>query len=71
MNLSQVQCPVKTIGSDPTTNFLTSMPGIDLSDPSVLGYDFIPDTTHLLQLETPERCAALTIEALETWKLVG
>ena len=71
VDLSQVRCPVKTIGSDPTTNFLTFIPGIDLSELSVLGYDFLPDTTHLLQLETPERCAALSIEALETWKLVG
>ena len=71
VDLSQVQCPVKTIGSDPTASFLRFMPSIDLSELSVLGYDFLPDTTHLLQLETPENCAALTVEALETWGLVG
>ena len=71
VDLSQVRCPVKTIGSDPTTKFLTFMPSIDLSELSVLGYDFLPDTTHLLQLETPEHCAVLTVDALETWDLVG
>ncbi len=28
-------------------------------------YDFLPDTTHFLQLEEPEQCATLAIEFLE------
>ncbi len=57
--------PLRTIGSDPTTRFLTFMPGMDLSGLTALGYDFLPDSTHLLQLEEPEQCAALTVEFLE------
>ena len=71
VDLSRVRCPVKTIGSDPTTNLMAFMPSIDLSELNVLGYDFLPDTTHLRQLETPEHCAALTVEAIETWDLAG
>ena len=71
VDLSRVRCPVKAIGSDPTTNLMAFMPSTDLSELSVLGYDFLPDTTHLLQLETPEHCAALTVEAIETWDLAG
>ena len=71
VDLSRLRCPAKTIGSDPTTNFMAFMPSVDLSELSVLGYDFLPDTTHLLQLETPEHCAALAAEAIETWELVG
>ena len=32
---------------------------------STLHYDFIPDTTHFLQLKDPETCATLTIDFLE------
>ena len=31
-----------------------------------VGYDFIPETTHFLQLEKPEECAALMVAFLAT-----
>ncbi len=54
-------CPVKVIGSDPTVvnSFLPSM---EMPDLMLLDYDFVPETTHLMQLEEPETCAALTQE---------
>ena len=56
-------CPVKVIGSDPTVvnSFLPSM---EMPDLMLLDYDFVPETTHLMQLEEPETCAALTQECL-------
>ena len=32
-------------------------------------YDFIPETTHLLMLEKPDECAALTLEFLESLEI--
>ena len=68
VDLGRVECPVKVIGSDPMTA-LTFMPSTDLAELSDLDYDFLPDATHFLQLEEPEQCVALTIEALESWGL--
>ena len=41
------------------------MPSMGLSDMVKLDYDFIPNASHLLQLEVPEICAELTIDFLE------
>ncbi len=41
------------------------MPTVDLSEILVLDYDFVPDTTHFLQLEEPETCVELMVEFLE------
>ena len=60
----RLDCPTKVIGGDPTVPF-TYMPSMDLSDMVKLDYDFIPDASHLLQLEVPEICAYLTIDFLE------
>ena len=38
-------------------------------DPDLIvkvGYDFVPETTHFLQLEEPEECATLMVEFLAT-----
>ena len=64
VDFSLVRCPVKTIGSDPTTPF-SFFPSIDLRGLVEANYDFLPGTTHFLQLEEPEECAKLTIEFLE------
>ena len=64
VDLAALRCPIKTIGSDPTTPF-SFFPGVDLGELIEANYDFVPDTTHFLQLEEPEQCAALTIEFLE------
>ena len=64
VDLAALRCPIKAIGSDPTTPF-SFFPGADLSDLIDANYDFIPETTHFLQLEEPEQCAALAIQFLE------
>ena len=50
-------CPTKVIGADPTLPF-SYLPTLDLSDVFTVGYDFLPDATHFLQLEQPEQCVA-------------
>ena len=64
-NLDKLGCPTKVIGVDPTLpySFLSTF---DLSDIARLDYDFLPDSTHLLQLEMPEQCAEMVREFLET-----
>ena len=60
---SQVS-PTKVIGADPTLPF-SYLPTLDLSDVFTVGYDFLPDSTHFLQLEQPERCVELMLEFIE------
>ena len=61
---SAFSCPVKVIGGDPTASF-SFLPRRDLGGLTSLDYDFVPDTTHLLQLENPGACAALMMAFLE------
>lgn len=65
VNLDGLHCPTKVIGADPTlpSGF---WPTFDLGHIMTLDYDFLPDATHLLQLEKPEACAAMVREFLET-----
>ena len=65
IDFKSVSCPVKVIGADPTEPF-SFMPSMDLRALTDIDYDFLPETTHFLQLEDPEQCAALTIEFLES-----
>ena len=64
VDFSLVGCPVKAIGSDPTMPF-SFFPSMDLRELVETNYDFLPETTHFLQLEEPEQCARLTIAFLE------
>ena len=64
VDLEKVSCPVKAIGADPTEQY-SFMPSMNLRDLVDLDYDFLPETTHFLQLEDPGKCAALTVEFLE------
>lgn len=65
VDFDAIACPVKVIGSDPTVpnSFL---PSTDMPELMRLDYDFVPETTHLLQLERPRACAASTLEYLAT-----
>ena len=58
VDLSNLPCPTKIIASDPT---MTSAyrPTFNLRHNHTVDYDFIPDSTHLLQLENPKRCERL------------
>ena len=64
-NLETLRCPVKVIGGDPLAPF-SFLPTVDPDMIVKVGYDFIPETTHFLQLEEPEECAALMVKFLAT-----
>ena len=64
VDFATFHCPIKVIGADPTLPF-SYLPTLDLSHILTVDYDFLPETTHLLQLEQPEECAALTREFIE------
>ena len=69
IDLQKISCPVKAIGADPIERF-SFLPSSDLSHLIGLDYDFLPEKTHFLQMEDPERCAAMTIEFLESQSLI-
>lgn len=55
VNVDALSCPVKVIGSDPVMPH-SYMPTVAMNEILALDYDFLPDTTHFLQLEEPEAC---------------
>ena len=63
VDIEKLPCPTKAIGSDPTVPH-SFMPTVDLSELLVLDYDFVPETTHLLQLEAPGVCVHFMLEFL-------
>jgi len=56
-----IACPIKVIGSD-STMLNTFLPSTQVPEQLRLDYDFVPGTTHLLQLEKPEACADLALD---------
>ena len=56
VDIESVHCPIKAIGADPTVPH-SYMPGMDLRKLLLVDYDFVPETTHFLQVEEPEVCA--------------
>ena len=65
LDLATLPCPTKVIGADPTLSY-AYLPSFDLHHVLSVDYDFVPDTTHLLQLEQPAECAALLREFLRS-----
>ena len=63
IDTKQTKCPIKVVGSDPTSSF-TFMPSMDVGELGRMDYEFLPETTHLLQLEEPEQCAEITLQFL-------
>ena len=63
IDTNQIKCPLKVVGSDPMNSF-TFMPSSDFNELVRMGYDFLPEATHLIQLEEPEECAEITLEFL-------
>ena len=63
VDFAAIEVPVKVIGSDPTVpnSFL---PSTVMPELIRLDYDFVPETTHLLQLEKPAECAAFMLDYL-------
>ncbi len=64
VNLGDLPCPTKIVGSDPTLPY-AYLPTVNLNDIVAVEYDFLPETTHYLQLERPEECVAVVREFLE------
>ena len=69
VDLESLSCPTKIIGADPTLRY-SYLPSFDLSNVMKVDYDFIPEATHLLQLEQPGECAAAVREFIERHGLV-
>ena len=68
LNLELLSCPTKVIGGDPTIRSVY-LPSFDLGQISAVDYDFVPESTHFLQLEQPAECASLTRSFLESLAL--
>ena len=64
VDLDEIRCPIKAIGSDPTVAY-SFVPSLDLGVLVSVDYDFVPETSHFLQLEEPETCATLAVGFLE------
>ena len=69
MDLQKVSCPVKIVGADPTEPY-SFMPTMDLRELIGANYDFVPETTHFLQLEQPAKCLNITLAFLESQSLI-
>ena len=59
-----IRCPIKVLGADPTLPY-SYLPTLDLSHMLTVDYDFLPEATHLLQLEQPEECVSIMREFIE------
>ena len=68
-DLNSISCPMKVIGADPTVPH-SYMPSTDMTELLSVDYDFVPVSTHLLQLEEPETCATLAIDFIEKQGLI-
>ena len=56
VDFEALPCPTRVIGSDPALQN-SYLPTEDLSDMLSIEFDFIPGSTHLLQIEYPDKCA--------------
>ena len=65
IDFGALKCPTKVIGADPTLPF-SFLPTLDLSEMAVVDYDFLPDSSHFLQLEQPEGCVGILRHFLES-----
>ena len=65
IDLTDVPYPTKVIGSDPTLP-ATYLPSLNFNDIFTINYDFVPETTHLLQLERPRKCVEIISNFLQS-----
>ena len=65
IDVTHLGVPVKIIGGDPTARF-SFLPTVDPELVLRFDYDFVPETTHLLQLEEPDACVDLMLSFLST-----
>ena len=65
VDLRKISCPIKAIGADPTEPY-SFIPSMDLRELIEIDFDFLPETTHFLQMEKPGECAMLTLNFVES-----
>ncbi len=70
VDLLSFQCPVKVIGADPTLPY-SYLPTFDIGEMVGVDYDFLPDATHLMQLQKPTESVAAMREFLASLGLLG
>ena len=68
--LGSLRCPVKVIGADPTLP-ASFLPGFTTRSWADVDYDFVPDTTHYLQIEKPKECTGMMSRFLEKQNFAG
>lgn len=61
VDADSLACPVKVIGSDPLAPH-SFLPTVAMDEILAFDYDFVPETTHFLQLEEPELCLEAMLE---------
>lgn len=61
VDVDALACPVKVVGSDPLAPH-SYLPTVAMDEIVALNYDFVPETTHFLQLEEPEQCVGAMLE---------
>lgn len=64
VDIDLLSIPVKVVGSDPVEPH-SFLPTVAMDEIIKLNYDFIPETTHFLQLEEPEECVAAMLDFIE------
>ncbi|MCY4612562.1 MAG: alpha/beta hydrolase [Nitrospira sp.] len=64
VDLGMLPCPTKIVGADPTLPY-AYLPTVDFGHMMTVEYDFLPETTHYLQLEAPKACVAEVREFLD------
>lgn len=69
VDFDALPCPTKVIGADPTVPY-SYLPTLDLSHVVAVEYDFVPETTHFLQVEKPAECVAGLCGFLENCELL-
>lgn len=70
VELEKLRSPTKVIGADPTLPY-SYLPTLDLRYILTVDYDFVPETTHFLQLEEPESCVAIMRDFLDRHGLLS
>lgn len=69
VDFDHFKCPTKAIGADPLLPF-SYLPSFDLNNIMNVDYDFIPESTHFLQLEQPEKCVGTMLGFLKANNLL-
>ena len=64
VEFESMACPMRVVGADPTLAY-SFWPTFDFSELMLLDYDFIPESSHFLQLEKPEECVARLREFID------